>query len=268
MAGKSTFIRSCAIVYLLAQLGCYVPAERAKIQLVDGIYSRVGASDNLTQNESTFMVEMVEMAYILNNSSSKSLVVLDEVGRGTSTYDGLSLAWAITEEMSQKTNAKTLFATHYHELTALEHTLTGVKNFYVEAIAREKLFFTHKVKPGSLNKSFGVEVAKMAGVEQSIISRAKEVLEVLEAENDVKSIAQTDLNYSQLGLLSQIPSARDTEKVKESVSKEVDQNKTAIEQQKLKIIADLEDLQLEKISPIELFAKITDIKKELDKLDN
>jgi DNA mismatch repair protein MutS len=200
MAGKSTYIRSVALAQIMAQIGCYVAAQTAKLPLTDGIYTRIGAADNLAQNESTFMVEMVEMSYIMRRATSNSLVILDEVGRGTSTYDGVALAWALVERISQNLKCRTLFATHYHELTELSKGLEGVVDYFVEAKAREKLYFTHKLKRGKANKSYGVEVARLAGLPEEIILRAREVLSVLEAENDIKNIAKTRLNYQQLGL--------------------------------------------------------------------
>lgn len=247
MAGKSTYIRSVGILQLLAQIGSFVPAESARLNLVDGIFTRVGASDNLSQNESTFMVEMIEMGYILKHASSKSLIILDEVGRGTSTYDGVSLAWALVEHLSQKIKAFTLFATHYHELTELAKTLSGVKNFYVEVIPREKLFFTHKVKPGALNKSFGVAVAKMAGIDSEIINRAAEILMVLEKENDVKRIAKLDLNYNQPGLLSPLTITEQTQQL------------TAETEQRLAEFAKLLELDLGKLTPLELMNKLAQL---------
>ena len=152
MSGKSTYIRSIAICSLLAQIGSYVPASSAKLTLVDGIYTRIGSSDNINQNESTFMVEMIEMAYILNHATTKSLIILDEVGRGTSTYDGVALAWALVEYLAVQITGFCLFATHYHELIELEKNIPNIVNYYVEAIPGEKLTFTHKVLKGSLNK--------------------------------------------------------------------------------------------------------------------
>ncbi len=204
MAGKSTYIRSVATAQLLAQVGCFVPAREAKLNIVDGIYTRIGAADNLSQNESTFMVEMVEVAYILNNATTDSLIILDEVGRGTSTYDGLAIAWSISEEISQSLKAYTMFATHYHELIELARELAGVTNLYVEVISSGKLHFTHKVRAGHLAKSYGLEVAKMAGIRSSIIKRSEKILKTLEKENDVKKFAKNKLNYAQFELLEEI----------------------------------------------------------------
>lgn len=177
MGGKSTYIRQVAIIVILAQIGCFVPAAKATIGIVDRVFARVGASDNLAFGESTFMVEMLEAANILNHATSRSLVILDEVGRGTSTYDGMSLAWAIVEHLHEKIGCKTLFATHYHELTALEHKLKRVKNYQVAAKDDgEKVLFLRKVLRGKADQSYGIHVAKLAGVPGRIVTRARELL--------------------------------------------------------------------------------------------
>ena len=184
MAGKSTYMRQVAIITLMAHIGCFVPARKAEISIVDRIFTRVGASDDLAFGQSTFMVEMTEVANILNNATDKSLIILDEVGRGTSTYDGLSIAWAIMEYLSKHLKAKTLFATHYHELTELEGDIDGVKNYRVMVQElNDTIIFLHKIARGSANKSFGIEVAKLAGLPDELVKRAKEVLKVQEDAN-------------------------------------------------------------------------------------
>ena len=184
MAGKSTYMRQVAIITLMAHIGCFVPAREAEISVVDRIFTRVGASDDLAFGQSTFMVEMTEVANILNNATDKSLIILDEVGRGTSTYDGLSIAWAIMEYLSKHLKAKTLFATHYHELTELEGDIDGVKNYRVMVKElNDSIIFLHKIARGSANKSFGIEVAKLAGLPDELVVRAKEVLKVQEDAN-------------------------------------------------------------------------------------
>ena len=182
MSGKSTYIRQVALLVLMAQTGSFIPARDATIGLVDRIFTRVGASDELVRGQSTFMVEMTETANIINNATEKSLVILDEVGRGTSTYDGLSLAWAITEHIATKIKCRTLFATHYHELTELAELFTNVKNLNVAV--REwagEVVFLHKILPGGTDKSYGIHVAKLAGVPKSILARSAEILEDLES---------------------------------------------------------------------------------------
>ncbi len=181
MAGKSTYMRQNAIIAIMAHLGCFVPAREAQIPIIDRIFTRVGASDNLIYDQSTFMVEMIEVASILQNATGKSLLILDEVGRGTSTYDGLSIAWAVIEYINQKIGAKTLFATHYHELLALENTLSGVKNYKSTVKEFEgKIMFLRKIMRGGANRSFGIEVASLAGVPSVVTERAKIILKSVE----------------------------------------------------------------------------------------
>ncbi|MHC4647813.1 MAG: DNA mismatch repair protein MutS, partial [Planctomycetota bacterium] len=182
MSGKSTYIRQAALLALMAQTGSFIPAKDATIGLVDRIFTRVGASDELVRGQSTFMVEMTETANIINNATSKSLVILDEVGRGTSTYDGLALAWAITEHIAGRLKCRTLFATHYHELTELAELFGNVKNCNVAVREwMDEVVFLHKILPGGTDKSYGIHVAKLAGVPKSILERSKEILEELES---------------------------------------------------------------------------------------
>jgi DNA mismatch repair protein MutS len=184
MAGKSTYIRQVALITLMAQLGSFVPAKRARIGVADRIFARVGASDELSRGQSTFMVEMVETARILNTASSRSLVILDEIGRGTSTYDGLSLAWAIVEFLHDTVSARTLFATHYHELTELEKSLPGVRNYNV-AVKEwdDNIVFLHRIVPGGADRSYGIHVARLAGIPRKVNERAKDILAQLEADH-------------------------------------------------------------------------------------
>jgi len=185
MAGKSTYLRQIALIVLMAHVGCFVPAKRACVPLCDRIFTRIGASDNLILDRSTFMVEMTEVANILRNATKRSLLILDEVGRGTSTYDGLSIAWAVVEYLNESIRAKTLFATHYHELTELEGRMNGVKNYKINA--REingSIVFLRKIVRGGASRSFGVEVAALAGVPVEVTSRAKKILKSLE-KNDL-----------------------------------------------------------------------------------
>ncbi len=186
MAGKSTYMRQVALITLMAQIGSFVPATNAHIGVVDKIFTRVGASDDLSMGESTFMVEMMEVSTILKNATSKSLVILDEIGRGTSTYDGLSIAWAVAEYIS-KIKAKTLFATHYHELTSLEDKLEGTKNYHIAVKERgEDVIFLRKILEGGTDESYGVHVAKLAGVPKDVTKRANEILRNLEKKSALK----------------------------------------------------------------------------------
>ncbi len=177
MGGKSTYLRQAAEIVILAQMGCFVPAESAALSIVDRVFTRIGAADNLARGRSTFMVEMTETAVILNTATSRSLVVLDEIGRGTATYDGLALAWAVVEHIHQRIRARTLFATHYHELTELADQLPGVANLHVSVKeAGDQVIFLRKVEPGRADRSYGIEVARLAGLPMSVVERAREIL--------------------------------------------------------------------------------------------
>jgi DNA mismatch repair protein MutS len=177
MGGKSTYLRQSALIVLMAQMGCFVPARQAKLPITDRIFTRIGAADNLARGRSTFLVEMSEVAAILNHATPSSLVLLDEVGRGTSTFDGLSIAWAVVEHLQKHTRARTLFATHYHELTELADLLPAVKNVHVSVKETpSEIIFLRRVEPGSANKSYGIEVARLAGLPRSVVERAREVL--------------------------------------------------------------------------------------------
>ena len=181
MGGKSTYLRQAALIVILAQTGSFVPADAATLPIVDRIFTRIGASDNLARGRSTFMVEMTETAVILNTATTRSFIILDEIGRGTATYDGLALAWAVVEHIQECTGAKTLFATHYHELTELAEQLPGIQNLRVAVKeAADKILFLRKVEPGRADRSYGIEVARLAGLPQAVIDRAREVLKVHE----------------------------------------------------------------------------------------
>jgi DNA mismatch repair protein MutS len=190
LSGKSTFIRQVALLTLLAQMGSFVPARRARVGIADRIFTRVGASDDLGRGQSTFMVEMTEAANILNNATARSLVILDEIGRGTSTYDGVSLAWAITEHLHNQVGCRALFATHYHELARLADTLGGLRNHNVLVQeGPDGIVFLHRIAPGSAGKSYGIHVARLAGVPREVLERAEQVLGVLEGEKPTPAAA-------------------------------------------------------------------------------
>jgi DNA mismatch repair protein MutS len=240
MAGKSTFLRQTGIIVLLAQIGSYVPAESAEVGIVDKLFTRVGASDNLAGGESTFLVEMNEAANILNNATERSLILFDEVGRGTATFDGLSIAWAIVEYLHEddSINARTLFATHYHELSVLEDKLKRLQNFHVEVKEYDdKIIFLRKIIRGSGDKSYGIQVAKMAGLPPSVVSRAKEIL-----------IHKFDKNDQLIDNL-----VRDNE----GFSKHLD-----LDRDVLKMKNEIEALDLNQITPIEALSILNDIKKK------
>ena len=187
MAGKSTYMRQIALIVILAQMGSFVPASYAKIGVVDRIYTRVGASDDITRGRSTFMVEMIEVANILNTATEKSLILLDEIGRGTSTYDGLAIAWSVTEHIHNEIRARTVFATHYHHLIDLENILPNLRNYHITVKETpDGLVFVRKVMPGGMSKSYGIEVARLAGLPINVVNRAKEVLNLIEKENAIE----------------------------------------------------------------------------------
>ena len=234
MAGKSTYMRQVALITLMAHMGSFVPATNAEISIVDRIFTRVGATDELAFGQSTFMVEMNEVANILANATSKSLIVLDEVGRGTSTYDGMSIAWAILEYISNNIKAQTLFSTHYHELTKLEGTLDGVKNYKV--MVKEYnggIMFLHKIGRGSANRSFGIEVAKLAGLPEELLNRANQIL--LHQEN---SASNTSIDYN----------GKITENIKP---------------QEREVLNIIKELDINKIPPIMAFTTLNDLIEKL-----
>jgi DNA mismatch repair protein MutS len=205
MSGKSTYIRQVALIVLMAQIGSFVPAREARIGIVDRIFTRIGAQDEIAAGQSTFMVEMVETANILHHATPKSLLILDEIGRGTSTYDGISIAWAVVEYIHNHPNlrSRTLFATHYHELTELERLLPKVRNYNV-AVAEEggKVIFLHKIVPGGADRSYGIHVAQLAGLPKPVIHRAEEILKELESNSHPVTIRPRAPKAVQLPLFS------------------------------------------------------------------
>jgi len=241
MAGKSTYMRQVALIVIMAQIGSFVPASYAKIGMVDRIFTRVGASDFLARGLSTFMVEMVETANILNNATEKSLILLDEVGRGTSTFDGVSIAWAITEYIHNYVNAKTLFATHYFELTEISDYLPKVKNYNIQVKeVGDKIIFLRKIVPGSTDRSYGIHVAKLAGLPEIVIERAREILKNLEAANYTKDgkskIAAGNNSSQQMDLFSLLNN---------------------------EIIDEIDKIDIENITPLQAFNKLKELKEKL-----
>ena len=191
MAGKSTYMRQVALIVLMAQIGSFVPAKSARVGIVDRIFTRIGASDDLSSGKSTFMVEMTEVAEILKNATARSLLILDEIGRGTSTFDGMAIARAVLEYAAdrKRLGAKTLFATHYHELTDIERELDGVRNYNIAVKKRGgDILFLRKIVPGAADDSYGVEVAKLAGLPDRVITRARELLRELESGAPVRTV--------------------------------------------------------------------------------
>lgn len=249
MAGKSTYMRQVALITIMAQIGSFVPAKSAEISIVDRVFTRIGASDNLSQGQSTFMVEMTELSAILSSATSDSLLILDEIGRGTSTLDGLSIAWAIIEHLAARVGAKTLFATHYHELTQIEGVIPGVKNFRTLINdTNGKISFLYKIARGGASKSFGIEVAELAGVKKEIISRAKAVMRSLEDTHELSG----DL----IDKLSQTPSETSVLGMQMGFFEE-DKRLAAVERT-------LKDIDVNRCTPIEALTILSDIKKLLE----
>lgn len=250
MAGKSTYMRQTALIVLMAQMGSFVPAASLEMGVVDRVFTRIGASDNLSQGQSTFMVEMIEVSSILSQATPNSLLVLDEIGRGTSTLDGLSIAWAIVEYLASKTGAKTLFATHYHELSEMESLLSGVKNYRILINDTDsKITFLYKIARGGASKSFGIEVAELAGVKKEIINRAKSIMNSLEKAHDVSggladklssNVGDYSVMSSQMNMFGEDPRLTALEKL-------------------------LSDIDVNRITPIEALTMLSDIKKMMNR---
>jgi len=256
MAGKSTFIRQSAIIVLLAHTGSFIPAKSGRIGLVDGIFTRIGSGDALAKGLSTFMVEMLEIANIINNATNRSFIVLDEVGRGTSTYDGISIAWAISEYLSKKLKVKTLFATHYHELTRLEREIKGVKNFYMYVKEEGKdIKFLYKVFEGFTNKSYGIYVAKLAGVKYEIIKRAEEILKIFE-EKQFKKLENYQLKQEEKGLKTDYHI--DTSKQKRLFNTKVEHKEN--NEEYLKFLEDINKIDIATLTPLEALIKLNELK--------
>lgn len=250
MAGKSTYMRQVALIVLMAHVGSYVPASKASISIVDRVFTRIGASDDLAQGQSTFMVEMSEVANILNNGTKNSLIILDEIGRGTSTFDGLSIAWAVIEYISdqRRLGAKTLFATHYHELTELENKIEGIRNYKVLVKENDDdIVFLRKIVCGGADRSYGIEVAKLAGVPNTVIKRANEILLYLEKEQLNESVAVTCSNNLKISdSESKLIKSKDF-KIKETIDFQLD----IFDMDKNQIIEDLKKINPMKLTPLD-----------------
>jgi DNA mismatch repair protein MutS len=241
MAGKSTYLKQVALIVLLAQIGSFVPADEAEIGIVDRIFTRIGAQEDIAAGQSTFMVEMIEVANILNNATSRSLLILDEVGRGTSTYDGLSIAWAVIEYIHNNTRlrSKTLFATHYHELVELAGSLPHVKNYNMAVTEDEgKVVFLRKVIPGGADKSYGIHVAQLAGLPKAVIHRAQEILKELEEER---------VDRRETGKMKSTPS--------QSLQLSIFGGESQVEEE-------IRSLDVDSMSPIEAINKLYELKKK------
>ena len=255
MAGKSTYMRQTALIVLMAQIGCFVPAAKANIGIVDRIFTRVGASDDLSSGQSTFMVEMNEVANILRNATPNSLLILDEIGRGTSTFDGLSIAWAVIEHISNRKflGAKTLFATHYHELTELEGKMGNVNNYCIAVKEKgDDIVFLRKIVKGGADKSYGIQVAKLAGVPDIVINRAKEIVAEL-CDNDIIEKIQS------------ITVGNKTEAKKTTVSKDEDLDQLSLFDtvKDEDIINEIKELNISNLTPIDALNTLDRFKRKL-----
>lgn len=253
MSGKSTYIRQIALVTIMSQIGCFVSASEATLPIVDRVFTRVGASDNLARGESTFMVEMSETANILNNATQDSLIILDEIGRGTSTYDGIAIAWSITNYIHDKLKSFTLFATHYHELTELEKILPRVVNYNVEVKEdADKVIFMRKIIKGGTDKSYGIYVAELAGVPKEVVSRAHEILEDLEKKKKKVSLKKNEVQFA---FLPEINVEKQNSKIKDSVETKLDNQ----------VLEDIRSIDINNLTPMEALKKLQEIKENFSK---
>jgi DNA mismatch repair protein MutS len=253
MAGKSTYMRQVALNVIMAQIGSFVACKTAKIGVVDRIFTRVGASDDLVSGQSTFMVEMNEVANILNNATDKSLLILDEIGRGTSTYDGLSIAWAVIEYIHKHIRAKTLFATHFHELTELEGKLDGVKNYRITIKEKgEDIIFLRKIVKGGADKSYGIHVARLAGIPIEVIKKAQKRLKELEDNDPNNSLLKK----------SEETTRKDEVHTNNLGFKQGQLNLNVIREQN--IIKEIRDIDINTMTPIEAINFLFNIKKKLE----
>lgn len=251
MAGKSTYMKQIALTLIMAQIGSFVPCSSAKLKIVDKIFTRVGASDDILSGQSTFMVEMTETSSILHNATEDSFIILDEIGRGTSTYDGVSIAWAITEYIHDKIKAKTIFATHYHELTELERTLKNLANYRVEVKEIDTgIIFLRKIVKGGADKSYGIEVAKLAGLPEIVLKSSKKILKSLE---DRKAIIEKKIEVMQLSLFN-----KPNEDLEEPPT-----NEEKLQEKEDEIILKLREIDLNNITPIDALNKLNELKKYL-----
>ncbi|WP_418964198.1 DNA mismatch repair protein MutS [Cetobacterium sp.] len=257
MSGKSTYMKQVALILIMAHIGCYVPAEYAKIGIVDKIFTRIGASDDLVTGQSTFMLEMSEVANIVNSSTRNSFIILDEIGRGTSTFDGISIATAITEYIHDNIQAKTIFATHYHELTQLESKLNKSTNFRIEVKEDEKeILFLREIVKGGADKSYGIEVARLAGLPKEILDRAREMVKVLENR---KMIIEKKVKKEQLILFGEFES-----EIKEEPMKKVEEAVLELESEEKIVLRLLREAELDKMTPLDAFLKLNELKRILN----
>ena len=249
MAGKSTYLRQVGLLVIMAQMGSFVPAKQLQMPIFDRVFTRVGASDNLAQGQSTFLVEMIETANILNTATPDSLILLDEIGRGTSTFDGLSLAWAIIEYIEKYKHSLTLFATHYHELTELESIYPDVRNYNIAVREyNEQIIFLRKIERGGADQSYGIQVARLAGIPERVIRRAKEILKNLEEHE----ISPQGLASSLRKKLQETSPQMELFEVLAEKADELDP-----------IINEIKDLDLDSLTPIQAWQKLKELQDKL-----
>jgi len=267
MAGKSTYLRQVALIVLMAQIGSFVPAASARIGVVDRIFTRIGASDNLVRGESTFMVEMLETAHILNNATARSLVILDEIGRGTSTFDGVSIAWAVCEFLSKATGPrpKTLFATHYHELTGLEGLIEGIKNYNVMVKEhQDQIVFVRKIFPGGADRSYGIQVGKLAGLPEEVVDRARSILADLENGSDDDGLAINGGNIDQVRKEEHYPAIPLTGKSDRKNEQEDVHNLPLFNQaaEDSPLVSALNEIDIQNLTPLEALNVLNELKEK------
>lgn len=252
MSGKSTYMKQIALISIMAQIGSYVPATEAKLPIVDKYLTRIGASDDILSGQSTFMVEMSEVSNILNNATENSLIILDEVGRGTSTFDGVSIATAISEYIHEKIKAKTIFATHYHELTDLEKKYKNIVNYRIEVNEKNgRVMFLRNIVKGGADKSYGIEVAKLAGLPKEILKQSKKILNRLEQK---KELIEKTINVQQLSLFDQLLEIEDED------TEIVDETNDEIVKE---IIYELENKDVNNMTPMDAMKFIFELKNKL-----
>ena len=257
MSGKSTYMKQVALISIMAQTGSYVPAKEAKLSVVDKYLTRIGASDDILSGQSTFMVEMSEVSNIINNATENSLIILDEVGRGTSTFDGVSIATAISEYLHEKIRAKTIFATHYHELTDLENKFENIVNYRIEVKEKNgKVMFLRNIIKGGADRSYGIEVAKLAGLPKEILKESREILHRLEQR---KELIEKTINVKQLSLFGQI--AEIDSKYEE---KNIDVFENERDEKIDEVIFDIENKDINNITPMEALKFLSEIKAKLE----
>ena len=251
MAGKSTYMKQIGLIQILAQIGSYVPAKSAKLSIVDKVLTRIGAADDIVSGQSTFMVEMSEVSNIINSATENSLIILDEVGRGTSTFDGISIATSITEYIHNKIRAKTIFATHYHELTELEDRFETILNYRIEVEERSNsVVFLRKIVRGGADKSYGIEVARLAGLPKEVLLNSKKILRGLEKR---KELSEKTINVEQLSLFG----GAEPDLIEEEI-----QNKK--EELYEDILFDIENVDVNNLTPLEALKILNDLKKKLE----